>query len=213
MQFFSWTLITHFLSFRSRVIIKSRYCYNVPFSNAQNSFPAYNAFLPMMLSRAGPSRALYPGFTVVVKPSRKKSFCYTNKLICYNRDNKNILLQQQNVWFYQQKVWMLRRNFWLQQEKIYLLSLILLPQPNHFFLWWLGCARTGCLQRTTRDKRLQCSTSSSIAAGRSPRSSPCGVITHPVNINQIFPLRFDCLPRGFGTSLTVINFSGRCKQR
>ena len=28
--------------------------------------------------------------------ARYKRFCYTNKIICYNRDNKNILLQQQN---------------------------------------------------------------------------------------------------------------------
>jgi len=58
--------------------------------------------------------------------SRKKRFCYTNKITCLNRDSNNVLLQQQNAWFYQQNVW-LRRNFWLQQQKNYLLSLILLP--------------------------------------------------------------------------------------
>jgi len=52
--------------------------------------------------------------------TEKKRFCYTNKNICSNRDNKNILLEQQNVWFYQQ-------NVWLQQQRIYFLSLILLP--------------------------------------------------------------------------------------
>jgi len=46
----------------------------------------------------------------------KKRFCYTNKIIRENRDNKNILLQQQNVWFYQQNVWLLRQNFGLQQD-------------------------------------------------------------------------------------------------
>jgi len=53
-------------------------------------------------------------------------FCYTNKIICKNRDNKNILLQKQYVWFYQQNVWLLRQKF-------YLLSLILLPEQNHLF--------------------------------------------------------------------------------
>jgi len=35
----------------------------------------------------------YPYFN----KSREKRFCYTNKIICQNRDNKNILSQQQNV--------------------------------------------------------------------------------------------------------------------
>jgi len=56
-----------------------------------------------------------------------KKFGYTNKIICKNRDKKNILLQQQNVWFYQKNVWLLRQIFLLQQQKFYLLSLILLP--------------------------------------------------------------------------------------
>ena len=59
--------------------------------------------------------------------TREKRFCYSNKIICKNRDNKNILLQQQNVWFYQQNVWLLRQNFLLQLQKFHLLSLILLP--------------------------------------------------------------------------------------
>ena len=29
--------------------------------------------------------------------ARNKRFCYTNKIICKNRDNKNILSQQQNI--------------------------------------------------------------------------------------------------------------------
>jgi len=57
----------------------------------------------------------------------EKRFCYTNKVICWNRYNKDILLQQQNVKFYQQNVWLLQQNFWLKQQKIHLLSLILLP--------------------------------------------------------------------------------------
>ena len=66
--------------------------------------------------------------------TKKKRFCCTNKIICENRDSKNILLQQQNVQFYQQNVyWLLQQNFWLQQQKFYWLSLILLPYQNHFF--------------------------------------------------------------------------------
>jgi len=64
---------------------------------------------------------------------RDKRFCCTKKIICQNRDSKNILLQQQNVQFYQQNVWLLQENFWLQQQKIYLLSIILLPKQNHIF--------------------------------------------------------------------------------
>jgi len=29
--------------------------------------------------------------------TREKGFCYTNEIICWNRDDENILLQQQNV--------------------------------------------------------------------------------------------------------------------
>jgi len=36
-------------------------------------------------------------FPVNLRASREKRFCHTNKIICQNIDNKNILLQQQNV--------------------------------------------------------------------------------------------------------------------
>ena len=52
----------HFFSFRSRVIIKSSYCYNFPFSYTRNSFPVYNAFPPITLSRAGPFESVISGF-------------------------------------------------------------------------------------------------------------------------------------------------------
>jgi len=51
-------------------------------------------------------------------------------------DNKTILLQQQIVKFYQENVWLLQQNFGLKQQKIRLLSLILLPTQNHFFSVW-----------------------------------------------------------------------------
>jgi len=70
MYFFSQTPMTHFpnhfLSFRSRVIIKSRYCYNFPFSYARNSFPAYDAFQPITLLRAGPFKSVISGFHCTV---------------------------------------------------------------------------------------------------------------------------------------------------
>ena len=79
------------------------------------------------------------------------------------------MLQQQNVWFYQQNVWLLRQSFWLQQQNFYLLSLMLLPSPNHFFpcsngkflfgriakRWWLGNAWNQAFHCGTNNGRVK----------------------------------------------------------
>ena len=50
-----------YLSFRSSVIIKSRYWYNIPFSYVRNSFPAYDVFPSRTLSRADPFKGVISG--------------------------------------------------------------------------------------------------------------------------------------------------------